>query len=247
MIVKGDTPFHETRPGKIRIAAKFKTTGVACLVGTETGGVAIVERPAVIESDIVLVFVEIPAIIGVFPRTTAAEDIASSRMKLAAEAVGISTTMPWVVIQIRIAVDNLVGADTIRDIQIAIAQSDLQTTIAIVMEGTKLNNIAAALDLHPVVAGPVDFQSLDVPEACVCGDKNPPIGVGIGHRGKIQDRVLVWIIPDLYRRQGRAGIGELNGCRIREGAASHIDGVARPDQGDCRGEVGERCVDHARI
>jgi len=62
MIAKGDTPFHETRPGQKSVSPpKFgNLRALPALLVLKLAGSPLWERPAVIESDIVLVFVEDP-------------------------------------------------------------------------------------------------------------------------------------------------------------------------------------------
>src|SRR5262249_49383725 len=108
MIIERHASNNQVRPMEAAVTAQLEALGIASRGYTEAGRVAIVPGPAIFENNLVIAFEEIEAIVRVFPCAAAFENVSFARRELAIQAIGVSAAAGRVVIEVRVAVDDLV-------------------------------------------------------------------------------------------------------------------------------------------
>ncbi len=132
--------------------------------------ITIVDSPAVVYQTGIDGIVEVPAIVGVSPTTVAVPLVARTRIELVGKAISIATMSLHIIVEVRVAVDNLVIA-TIEVFRIAVitsvavlVEAQLQACVATTVEVAALHNAVGSLELHAAVCrlGDVDVAPIPV-------------------------------------------------------------------------------------
>ncbi len=194
------------------IAAQFEAiavTGEAAVVPVID---AVAEGHALLDHHGLRTVESIPAIIRIFPGAATVKKVAGPLQLLGGEAVCHAAVLLWVVVTIRVGIDHG-GVGT--------ALVDLQSAVAVVIEGTVLESIVRAGDVGTLITGTGDCDALEIPVATGEGEAEGILNPGLVREGEVNHGLSAVGGHQVNLGVGvtglRQGDGVLRACRVRHG------------------------------